>query len=233
MPTRKIVIEINFNNYGMDPDRLSQPWLERRVALFRRLTLRSLLNQTNPNFLTVLKLADESRQTMESAVYASGGPFPDFIKFGTNEESTNVINSYIKGSDTLLLARIDSDDLYHRSFVQQLFDHPIQPGTMALINQDGYLWDAVGNAMAPTTHFSPSFYTYVYSSPEYAGGYRVKLPGKGHGYVIQLPHEILTHRNYVNVIHEHNTSRKKVPAQNRLAPAEIENVLREFMIPAL
>ncbi|MGM1021785.1 MAG: hypothetical protein ACQEXV_14800 [Bacillota bacterium] len=44
---RKIVIEINFNNYGMNPNRLTREWISDRLDIFRTFTLRSLLSQTN------------------------------------------------------------------------------------------------------------------------------------------------------------------------------------------
>lgn len=54
---RKIVIEINFNNYGMNPNRLTREWISERLDIFRTFTLRSLLSQTNTDFLSVVKLA--------------------------------------------------------------------------------------------------------------------------------------------------------------------------------
>lgn len=58
--SRRVVIEINFNNYGMDPQRLTREWLERRMDIFRRFTLNCLKAQTNQDFLAVLKLSKES-----------------------------------------------------------------------------------------------------------------------------------------------------------------------------
>lgn len=153
------------------------------------------------------------------------------IRFGTNMESVRAILAFANGSEQLYIARLDSDDLYHKTFVQQLYDIQPQQQTMALINQNGYLWDSVNNEMAPAFHRSPQFYVYLYKTAEYAAGYRVKLPGRGtHGNVIELPHELLAPRNYVNIVHSSNTSTKKVPPKDRLSRDEMAQVLREFMI---
>ena len=124
-------------------------------------------------------------------ILAQQEPLPSNIRFGTHIESVRAILAFAEGAEHIYIARLDSDDLYHRTFVQQLYDVQPQPQTMALINQNGYLWDSVNNEMAPAFHRSPQFYVYLYKTAEYAAGYRVKLPGRGtHGNVIDLPHEL-------------------------------------------
>ncbi|MGG4203119.1 glycosyltransferase family A protein [Paenibacillus jamilae] len=226
---RKIVIEINFNNYGMNPNRLTREWISERLDIFRTFTLRSLLSQINTDFLSVVKLAGGCSDIVEEEL-ARHEPIPDHIRFGTSIESKRRIHAYIEGADELLIARIDSDDLYHQSFVQQLHDYKFQPETVALVNQMGYLWDAVEGQMAPVFHRSPSFYVFRYQVEDFLNDYRVVIPGKGtHGYVTELPHEVIPLRNYVNVIHAANTSVKKVPAKDRLSENEMNAVLAEFL----
>ncbi|MEO2258685.1 glycosyltransferase [Paenibacillus amylolyticus] len=228
--TRKAVIEINFNNYGFDPQRLTREWLERRMDIFRRYTLNCLKAQTNQDFLTVVKLSKESGELMQE-ILAEQEQFRANIRFGTHIESVRAILSFAEGHEDIYIARLDSDDLYHRTFVQQLYSVQPKPETIALINQNGYLWDSVNNEMAPTFYRSPQFYVYLYKTEQYASGYRIKLPGRGtHGNVIDLPHELLAPRNYINVVHSSNTSVKKVPLKDRLNGSEIEQVLREFMV---
>ncbi|ALP37815.1 hypothetical protein ASL14_18070 [Paenibacillus sp. IHB B 3084] len=226
---RKIVIEINFNNYGMNPNRLTREWISERLDVFRTFTLRSLLSQTNADFLSVVKLAGGCSDIVEDEL-AKREPLPDHIRFGTSIESKRRINAYIEAADELLIARIDSDDLYHQSFVQQLHDYEFQPDTVALVNQMGYLWDAVEGQMAPVFHRSPSFYVFRYQANDFLDDYRIVIPGKGtHGYVTELPHEVIPHRNYVNVIHAVNTSVKKVPVKDRLTEDDMKAVLAEFL----
>lgn len=226
---RKVVIEINFNNYGMNQDRLTRPWLEERIGIFRSLTLRSLKKQTNQDFLAVVKLAGGCTEIVED-ILSRYEPLPANIRFGTSTESKRRMEAYVQGARELYVARIDSDDLYHESFVQQLYAYKPQPGTVALINTHGYTWDRVNGLMEESYHPCLSFYTFIYSVPQFLSGYRVQLPGKGgHGSVVQLPHEVLTRRNYVNVIHNSNTSVKKLGKKQLLSPKEMNQVLSQFM----
>ncbi|MFM9327822.1 glycosyltransferase [Paenibacillus mesotrionivorans] len=228
---RKVVIAIHFNNMGINPDRLSRKWLEDRINLFRRLTLRSLKKQTNPNFLVVLKLAEGCTEIVED-ILAGQEPLPDNIRFGTMAETDQMIGDYAKEAKELYVARIDSDDLYHETFVQQLYDYKPQPETVALVNCYGYMWNMVDGQMAKDYHKSPQFYTLIYSVPEFLAGYRVKIPGRGtHGNVIDLPHEIFPGRNYVNIIHSTNSSAKRIRSKDFLTQLEMEQVLSEFMTP--
>lgn len=228
--SRKVIIETNFNTFGFDPQRLTKEWLVNRMEIFRTFTLRSLKAQTNQNFMAILKIAPGTEKFVAD-ILASQSPLPKNIWFGTNKESVNVISSFAGDSEDLYIARLDSDDLYHRTYVQQLYDVKPKADTMALTNQNGYLWDSVAGEMAPTFHRSPQFYVFLYKTADYLSGYRVKLPGRGtHGNVVDLPHELLTPRNYVNVVHATNTSKKKVPPRDRLSPPEIQRVLKEFMI---
>lgn len=228
---RKVVMTIHFNNLGLNPDRLSRKWLEDRIALFRKLTLRSIKKQTNPDFLVVLKLAEGCTELVED-ILAGQEPLPDNVRFGTVAETDRLIGEYAKGAKELYVARTDSDDLYHESFVQQLYDYKPRPETVALVNCYGYMWDIEGGQMVRDYHVSPQFYTLIYSVADYVAGYRVKLPGRGtHGNVIELPHEIFPGRNYVNTIHSANTLPKKFRSKDFLSPREMEEVLGEFMTP--
>ncbi|WP_342421573.1 glycosyltransferase [Paenibacillus sp. FSL E2-0178] len=237
---KTIVIEINFNNYGMNPNRLTREWISERIRVFRRFTLKSLEAQTNQQFLAVVKLAGGCSGIVEEEL-AQYPPLPGNIRFGTTAESNLHIASWVqevrKAQELhpvrhyrdLFIARLDSDDLYHRTFVQQLHDYTPLPGTDALVNQRGYLWDAVQGQMAPVFYSSPQFYVFLYSADAYLAGERIAIPGKGHHNVALLPHEVFKARNFVNVVHSSNVSVKKVPSENRLSREEMKHVLAEFM----
>lgn len=228
---RRVVIEINFNNYGMSPDRLTRGWLEERIGIFQRLTLRSLKKQSNQNFLAVVKLAEGCSDIVEE-ILSQYEPLPANVQFGTSIESKRRMEAYVQGAQELYVARIDSDDLYHESFVQLLHDYKPKPGTVALVNTHGYTWDRVNGLMERSYHPCLSFYTFIYSVPEFLSGYRVEIPnGGGHRNVILLPHEILAGRNYVNVIHNANVSVKKLKKKELLSPKEMQQVLSQFMTP--
>lgn len=235
---RRVVIEINFNNYGIVPDRLKPGWIRNRIAIFKRYTLRCLRRQTNPEFLALLKTAAESEPLLNGPLRKDWEDFPPNVRFGSERTCVEAIREFAAGHDELFVARLDSDDLYRRTFVQLLMDWRPKPGTAALISQDGYMWDTINNEMAAVHHFSPQFYTYIYKTKDYLDGYRIKPPRNGHRHVIQLPHELLPGRNYVNIVHVANASKKTIPVNGRqrelrlvamLNQQQMKDVLNDFM----
>lgn len=227
MTKRRVVIEINFNNYGLNPERLTKSWIENRMSIFQRYTLKSLKKQTNQNFLTVCKLAGGCNEIINN-VLNQFEPLPNNIKFGTSIETQRLIEAYTQGYDELYIARQDSDDLFHKTYVQQLHNFQHKSSTDILISQDGYMWDTVENSMVPIHFESPQYYTFIYMVKDYMEGKRYVLPG-GHGYAIKLPHEIIQNRNFVNIVHPSITSKKRLPAGKRIEPTMINKILEEFM----
>lgn len=228
MSSKRVVIEINFNNYGLDPARLTEPWIANRIAIFQKYTLRSLKKQTNQDYLCLIKTAGGCEQIIKS-VLGTYPPLPPHIRFVTSIEATRQTEAYIAGYEDLYIARQDSDDLFHKTFVQQLHQFKHKPTTQVLITQNGYMWDTVENTMIPMYFESPQYYTLIYSVKAFMAGKRYKLPG-GHGYAIKMRHELLKPRNYVNIVHPSITSKKRLPAHiTRLTPANMKNILNDFM----
>jgi hypothetical protein len=225
--SRRVVVEVNFNNYGLNPQRLTREWIENRISIFQKFTLQSLKKQTNQDFLTVVKLAGGCSDIVNE-VLSHYEPLPENIQFGTSIESQRRVEAYIQGYDELYVARQDSDDLFHKTFIQQLHDFRHKPATQVIIAQNGYMWDTVENGLIPIHFESPQYYTFIYTVQEYLEGKRYKLPG-GHGYAIKLPHEVLQLRNFVNIVHPSITSKKRLPRVERIAPDQMKRILNEFM----
>lgn len=95
MTTRRIVIEINFNNYGMNPNRLTKEWIEERLEIFHQYTLKSLKKQSNQNVITVVKLAEGCKEIVEEALQKAE-PYPENIIFGTSHESNRRLKLIFK-----------------------------------------------------------------------------------------------------------------------------------------
>lgn len=224
---RRIVIDIRFNNMGFQKERLTQPWIEHRLALFRDLTMRSLLRQVNQNFLVLLKYDPLSHDALQNALKALDLKLPKHFRFVPVDQFDEAILEYIKGADELYIARTDSDDLLHRTYINRLHHYKHKPETWALINQHGYYWDKDNNVMAETFYAFPQFYVLIYSADEFSKGKRYVV--RDHGHVIKFPHEKLPGRNWVNIVHSTNSSPKKVPEPNRLHPKDIQRVLVDFM----
>ncbi|MNJ46503.1 glycosyltransferase [Paenibacillus bouchesdurhonensis] len=225
--TRRLVIDIRFNNMGMCQDRLTRPWVEHRIKLFRDLTLSSLLHQSNQNFLTLLKYDPRSHDVIYEVLSDLGIELPDHIRFVPVEQYEQAISEYIQGADELYIARTDSDDLLHKDYFQQLHDYRHKAETWALLNQNGYYWDRDRHVMAPKFYASPQFYVLIYKVKGFLNGERYTI--RDHGHVIKFPHEKLAGRNWVNVVHSTNTSPKVVPEENRMKTEEINAILRDYM----
>ncbi|MGF7060015.1 glycosyltransferase [Brassicibacter mesophilus] len=196
---KKIIISSSICNTDKE-------WLAQRISIFMRYTLQSLKNQTNQNFLALIVYDTKSKEIIESTL-AKNKVLSENIRFVTPIEHYNQILESTKGYDYLYLVRLDSDDMYHKSFVQQLHDYNPKDDTQILICQKGYIYDSVNNRLAKYFHFSPQFYTLIYKVEDYIHGKRHDLGGS-HGGAIKLNHEILEEPNYINHAHSNNTAIK-------------------------
>lgn len=227
--SKKIVIESNFNTFGFNPQRLTRSWLERRIEIFHTFTLKSLQAQTNQNFLAIFKIVPET-ESIITEILAKYPRLPRNVMFVTPQDGMERIKDFVGSCENLYLVRMESDDMYHKSYIQQLVDCRPKAGTLALINQNGYALDSIIGEMVPMFRTSPPYYVFLYKTSEYLSGYRFKLPGRGtHGNVIELPHEILTPRNFMEVIHRYNSLPRQLPVKGRMSKAEQQKVLKEFM----
>ncbi|GIP48824.1 hypothetical protein J53TS2_24150 [Paenibacillus sp. J53TS2] len=226
---KKIVIESNFNTFGFNSQRLTRSWLENRIEIFHNFTLKSLQVQTNQNFLAIFKIVPETKLIITD-ILAKYPRLPRNVRFVTPQEGIEQMKAFAGSCENLYLVRMESDDMYHKSYIQQLVDCRPKDGTLALINQNGYALDSIHEEMVPMFRTSPPYYVFLYKTSEYLSGYRYKLPGRGtHGNVIELPHEILTPRNFVEVIHRYNSLPRQLPVKGRMSKAEQQKVLKEFM----
>jgi len=200
MKKKRIIININFNTHRFTDKRLTKEWIAERIGVFNKFTLRSLKNQTNQDFLTLVNY-DPVTEGLVMDALANHEKLPENVRFVTPRAANMIKN--VEGYDYLYVVRIDSDNLYHKSFIQQLHDYKPKAETKVLINQKGYVYDSVNSKLATYFQVSPSFYTLVYKVENYLNGIIHTIPGT-HGAAIQLPHEILDRSNYVIVIHTCN-----------------------------
>ncbi|MEJ9307287.1 glycosyltransferase [Priestia megaterium] len=236
--TKKIIVEIHFNAFGIIPDRFEKKWIDHRMALFMKYAVSSLKKQTNQNFLTLVRYEDSTEKLIKEAL-AQYKKLPSNIKFVNKAEHMNELKEGCQSNDYIYIARLDSDDLYHKTYVQQLHDYKPKKDTEVLINQNGYLYDSMTSRIGEYYHFSPQFYVFIYKSDEYLEGKRYRPDG--HGNVIKkFKYELLKNRNYVNVIHKQNSSNKRlgtkdtfngsVGLKNIIAdPAKVNDILKAFM----
>jgi hypothetical protein len=192
---------------------LSKEWIEYRIDIFMKYTLQSLKKQTNQNFTALIKYASASEDLVLKTL-AKYEPLPDNIRFIPRSRKIRNQKLLAAGSEDLFLVRLDCDDTYHKTFIQQLHDFNPKPDTIAVVNQAGYIYDSTTHRMASVTMPSPNFYTWIYKTEDYFNGKRHIAPG-GHKGVILNKYEILNprKRNYMIVVHQQNTKNQKLLAQ--------------------
>lgn len=236
MPTKKIIIGIEFNNRSK-PDNdwkigLTKSWIEYRMKIFMKYTLQSLKKQTNQKFSVLVRYAKDSESIIKRTL-KKYKKLPSNIQFVSNDLYLETQKKLTKDCKYLYLVRLDCDDTYHKSLIQQLHSYQPKRKTCALINQQGYVYDSSRHRIATVKKSSPPFYTLIYKASEYFNGKRYKLPG-GHPSVIKLKHEILNKkgkRNYLIVIHQRNTLNQRMLSKKNFVSnrAKVNAVLKRFI----
>lgn len=239
MMNRCIVITTTFNVFNWNIAQITDEWIHYRMSIYMKYTLRSLIKQTNQNFISFVQYSDQSESLVKQAL-ACFGKLPGNVAFVRQSEWGKKMKDHIKSYDELFVVRLDSDDMYHKSFVQQLHDCKPKQETEVIINQEGYVYDVASHSLLFEHHFSPPFYTLIYNTKQYLNGKRIKLPG-GHAGAVQLPHELIRKKNYVRIVHEKNTLQKFVMHNKKLGdlrwysdkceedPKKVTDILADFM----
>lgn len=228
MTNKKIVVFIKFNSWDEISERLSKEWIDSRMAIFMNYTLRSLKQQTSQDYMAFLTYDCKSEDLIKEAL-SKYEKLPDNVKFVEDFDSS--VYSIIKGYDFLYIARIDSDDLFHKTYIQQLHDFKVKEDTEVLINQKGYLYDSVGNKLAHYFYRSTPFYTLIYNTKDYLNKKRYWFPN-GHAGAITLKYEILGENNFAVVVHSsniHTNFNDQRRGELITDPDEAAKILKGFM----
>lgn len=164
MSSKKIIVGIEFNNRSKSGNRwgigLTKKWIEYRMSIFMKYTLQSLKKQTNQRFTVLVQYAKSS----ESIIIQTLNKYeklPVNIQFVPAEQYINAQKRLTRGFKYLYLVRLDCDDMYHKSFIQQLHSYKPKLKTRALINQTGYVYDSLRHRVATIKTPSPPFYTFI------------------------------------------------------------------------
>ncbi|MDK2585456.1 glycosyltransferase [Romboutsia sedimentorum] len=231
---KKIIITSSFNlPMGSHPevDRLSEYWIEYRINIFMNYTYKSFVNQTNQDFTYFIKYDPLSENIIKN-ILSKYPQLPNNIKFISNNETYFQITKQISNYDYFYLVRIDADDMFHPTFIQQLIDYNPKDKTKVLINQDGYIYDIENHLLAVWSYLSPPFYTLIYNSEDFKNRIFYKFPG-GHKDVVKLDYEVLDKKNFIVLVHGKNTETKFFSIFNKglIEDLELKNsILNEFDI---
>ncbi|WP_336774908.1 glycosyltransferase family A protein [Paenibacillus sp. MMO-58] len=234
--TKAIIVEIEFNNRsnrgGVYRIGLTPQWIKYRMSIFMKYTLQSLLKQTNQNFHAFIRYTERTEGIIRAEL-AKYPKLPANIRFVADKKYGKKLQRTVGSSSTFYLVRLDCDDTYHRTMIDQLHKYKPKQGTRALINQAGYIYDSVRHRVATVSKSSPPFYTWIYNSEQYFGGYRYKTVD-GHSGVIKHKHEVLTKsgkRNYMVVVHNKNTLNQRLLNRHTFISnkAKVDAILGKFI----
>ena len=174
------------NGYGGDE------WFKKRIEVFKKFTHRSLLAQTNRNFIRWLSFRPEEKSNpLVRELEAYLNKFPEYQAVFTFEGVMYVDDRFpldhIRNSSLLqrvarvmegwkeivktpwvLSTRLDSDDMLSHTAVEEIQKEKLFEGSF--IYQNGYLYDSLENKAAewnPKT--CPPFYTIVFKKKTFLG----------------------------------------------------------------
>ena len=229
---KKIIIQIPFNVQGFNENNeLNSEWIKYRLKIFINYTLKSLIAQTNQYFTALLKCKDITLPIIKKEI---GSGLPENILIVGKNEYQNKIKELIKDYNYFYSVRMDSDDMYVKTFVDMLHNYPPKSETEVLINQNCYVYDIYQKRIAYFWYNSPPSYTLIYRVKDYVEGKRYYLKN-GHGGAILLKHELISGINSLDTIHKKNDSStfhssnwdkwKEIEEKE-----EIKNILNDFGI---
>ncbi|MGL6173104.1 MAG: hypothetical protein ACRC1P_00635 [Cellulosilyticaceae bacterium] len=225
---KKIVVCSRFNysdfdlskRFGIDP--LSEDWIRNRLKIFMNYTRKSLENQTNQNFIACLSTYEESMPFINELL-KQYPPLPENIIFTPHKEV--FINNYIKDGDLFYLVRIDSDDMYHENYIQKMYDYEAKPNTSCLVCKQGYVYNEQEDVLAYYANTSPSIYTQIFSVSDYLSVYQHYLE-LSHTIAHRFPYEPLMDRNFIIVVHGHNTWQSFLQSYDKHLITDKDEIIR-------
>jgi hypothetical protein len=202
---KKIVFVIPFNSRYTSDAAGTADWIRARIDIFMRYTLRSLLKQDSQRFQAFVLYRPQSEAIIRAAL-AQHPPLPGHVAFVTKADYETKVAEAVKGYDLLYEVNLESDDMYHRTFVSLLERHVPSKTPVMLIPQYGYAYDSVRNRMARFFFWAPSFLTTVCQVKDWLAGQRLELP-KGYISALAVPREFICVRRpiWINHVHSDNT----------------------------
>jgi len=211
---KKIIIQMPLNTYigknKNSENEVNEEWIKYRIMLFKGYCLKSLEAQSNQNFTALIKCREETIPFIKKEM----GELPDNVLIVGVVEYEQKIKDLIKGYEYLYLVRVDSDDMWKKTFIEWLHNYTPKPETELLLNQYCYNYDIYKKRLASYFLISPQSYVFLYRVDEYLKGKRYRLPG-GHQAAITKIHELITGVNYMDTLHNTNICSPKFDGYSR------------------
>jgi len=188
---------IHFNDYALCENRLTQTWIHDRLALFMKFTVPCLAVQTSQSFHAFVKIDPSSTLLLDTELKRYD-PLPSNITFTSTDDTWH---SLIQNYKNCYLIPLDTDDLYHSSLVQLLYDH--LPNQQTLIGTTGYLYDIRSQKLdllcSPYVPYTIEFY----HVDQYQNGFRFKTPFHRHS-LLNQNYEMISNPCFIKLMHSSN-----------------------------
>ncbi|EQK43167.1 rhamnosyl transferase family protein [[Clostridium] bifermentans ATCC 638] len=193
-----------FKDVYNDSKKLSQTkeWIEYRIEIFNKYTLRSLKNQTNQNFKCIMRYTKETEEIVFNSL-SKYDKLPDNVIFTSDGDET--IYSLIQGYDYIYHIRIDSDNMFSKDYIDILYKTPYYEELECILCKNGYMYEIEGDRLASMEHGSPSFYALVYTVDDFYFGFRHNTE-PDHWGAANLTHKVIDTHSYLVIVHEKNVS---------------------------
>jgi len=232
MKDRIVVINIKFTSWRRTQS-LDKEWIKNRLRIFAEYTLNSIKAQTRQDFIVIMKCSEELFDfTINEAKNIMSIPenviFLNCIK---KSSEFKLLKELVAGYIYYYETRLDSDDMYIKTYVDMLYKYTPKDETEVLINQEGYIYDTKTGRLAPYHYTSPPNYTFIYKVEDYLKGFRYDLGNVGHRNAILLKHEILKGNNFLFIIHKdniHSTFDSLISYRGELIEEGKEDILKGF-----
>lgn len=248
--SRSIIIDIPFNidlSHYMLPESYIHPklrrnfvktqtseWIKRRIELFMKYTCNSLLHQTSQNFCCLLRCTVQTQNLIEAEL-EKYPKLPENIRFTPNAQ--DIIDDVIKCKDCLYHVIIDSDNMYHPTFIERLEHFNPNPATQTILCQEGYVFDDATGQLASIFHQSPSFYAAIFNKETYPLLYEERLFER-HWNAINYPYEVMSGKNYCICTHDINVDNafykfSRTYERRMIEGEERERILEEWHLSTM
>jgi hypothetical protein len=198
---KKLIIRIMFNNRGLDKNELNKDWIKYRLGIFQNYTVKSLVNQTNQDFIALLSVRKETIDYVKRKLKNA----PKNIMV-IDRKYKEMIKEFIEDYEYLYLLRLDSDDCFINNWIERIHNYKPKEDTEVLITQNQYDYEVATGRLASYWYKSPPSYTLIYKIEDYLKGKRYYLRN-GHGGAIHLKHELIDGYNMLSCLHDRNKRR--------------------------
>ncbi|NIQ18593.1 MAG: hypothetical protein GTN43_07405, partial [Candidatus Aenigmarchaeota archaeon] len=159
---------------------LTQEWVKKRIALFNKFTLPSLLNQTFQDFKIFVICGNKHKKYTSrlkwnkriTLCYGRGESGTILTAPGYPKPGLEVKEFEGFDTDYIAITRLDSDDMFHRTAMEDVRDgvERILPteNRQCLIFRKYIVWDRINQYIRPVHHKpSPPFITHIFPKSIY------------------------------------------------------------------